>query len=110
MDNKTSKGRPSFLQHVHPPTIPEAQARWRYTLGAGAIALFLALILGISGALEMFFYIPTSDEAAISIQRLSYLVPFGGLVRNIHFWSAQLLVIISSIQSSWGVNPLCLKH
>jgi len=97
MDNKTSKGRPSFLQHVHPPTIPEAQARWRYTLGAGGIALFLALILGISGALEMFFYIPTSDEAAISIQRLSYLVPFGGLVRNIHFWSAQLLVIISSI-------------
>jgi quinol-cytochrome oxidoreductase complex cytochrome b subunit len=97
MDNKTSKGRPSFLQHVHPPTIPEAQSRWRYTLGAGGTAIFLALVLGISGALEMFYYIPTTDEAALTIQRLNFLVPFGGLVRNIHFWAAQLLLVVSSI-------------
>ena len=89
--------RPNFFHHLHPPTIPAAQARWRYTLGAGGIAIFLMLILVITGALEMFYYIPTPTEAALSIQSLTYHVPFGGLVRNLHFWSAQLLIIISAV-------------
>ncbi|MBN2148123.1 MAG: cytochrome b N-terminal domain-containing protein [Anaerolineales bacterium] len=89
--------RPTFFHHLHPPTIPAAQARWRYTLGAGGTAVFLVLVLVVSGALEMFFYIPTPAEAALSIQTLTYSVPFGGLLRNIHFWSAQLLLIVSAV-------------
>ena len=89
--------RPNFFPHLHPPTIPAAQARWRYTLGAGGTAIFLVLVLVITGALEMFYYIPTPAEAALSIQTITYLVPFGGLIRNIHFWSAQLLIIVSAV-------------
>ena len=89
--------RPNFLHHLHPPTIPAAQARWRYTLGAGGTAIFLMLVLVITGALEMFYYIPTPTDAALSIQTITYLVPFGGLIRNIHFWSAQLLLIVSAV-------------
>ncbi len=89
--------RPSFFHHLHPPTIPAAQSRWRYTLGAGGIAIFLVLILLITGALEMFYYIPTPDQAALSIQTISYLVPFGGLIRNLHFWAAQLFIIVSAV-------------
>ena len=89
--------RPNFFHHLHPPTIPAAQARWRYTLGAGGTAIFLMLVLVITGALEMFYYIPTPAEAALSIQSLTYHVPFGGLVRDLHFWSAQLLIIISAV-------------
>ncbi len=89
--------RPNFFHHLHPPTIPAAQARWRYTLGAGGTAIFLTLVLVITGALEMFYYIPTPAEAALSIQTITYLVPFGGLIRNIHFWSAQLLIIVSAV-------------
>jgi quinol-cytochrome oxidoreductase complex cytochrome b subunit len=87
--------RPSFFHHLHPPTIPAKQARFRYTLAAGGIAVFLILILGATGILEVFFYIPTPGEAALSIQTLTFLVPFGGLVRNLHFWAAQFLVIVS---------------
>lgn len=89
--------RPNFFYHLHPPTIPAKQARWRYTLGAGGMAVFLVLILVLTGALEMFFYIPTPAEAANSIQTLTYIIPFGGLLRNLHFWSAQFLVIISGV-------------
>jgi quinol-cytochrome oxidoreductase complex cytochrome b subunit len=89
--------RPNFFHHIHPPTIPAAQARWRYTLGAGGTAIFLMLILGVTGTLEMFYYIPTTKDAALSIQTLTYLVPFGGIVRNLHFWSAQLLIIVSAV-------------
>ena len=89
--------RPSFFHHLHPPTIPAKQSRWRYTLGAGGTAVFLMFVLGATGVLEMFYYIPTPDQAAQSIQTISYLVPFGGLVRNIHFWAAQLLLIVTAI-------------
>jgi len=89
--------RPNFFHHLHPPTIPAAQARWRYTLGAGGMAIFLVLVLTITGILEMFFYIPTPSEAALSIQTISYLVPFGGLVRNLHYWAGQLLLVVSGV-------------
>lgn len=89
--------RPSFFHHLHPPTIPAIQARWRYTLGAGGIAIFLTLILGVTGVLEMFYYIPNPQEAALSVQTITYHVPFGGFVRNLHYWSAQLLLIVSAI-------------
>jgi len=89
--------RPSFFHHLHPPTIPAAQARWRHTLAAGGTAIFLMLILGVTGILEMFYYVPNPQEAAFSVQTITYLVPFGGFVRNLHYWSAQLLLIVSAI-------------
>jgi quinol-cytochrome oxidoreductase complex cytochrome b subunit len=89
--------RPSFFHHLHPPTVPAAQSRWRYTLGAGGTAVFLMLILGITGVLELFYYIPTPQEAALSVQRLTYHVPFGGFIRNLHYWSAQLLMVVSAL-------------
>jgi quinol-cytochrome oxidoreductase complex cytochrome b subunit len=89
--------RPSFLHHLHPPTIPLPQARWRYTLGAGGIAVFLSLLLIITGILEMFFYIPTPEQAGASIQTITFLVPFGSLIRGIHFWAGQGLVIVAVV-------------
>jgi quinol-cytochrome oxidoreductase complex cytochrome b subunit len=89
--------RPSFILHLHPPTIPARQARLRYTLAAGGLAVFLMLILLVTGILEMFYYIPTPGEAGNSIQTLTFIVPYGGLVRNLHYWSAQLLVIVSIV-------------
>jgi len=89
--------RPSFFHHLHPPSIPARQARFRHTLATGGLAVFLSLVLGFTGILEIFYYIPTPGEAALSIQTLTFLVPFGGLIRNLHYWSAQFLVIVSIV-------------
>lgn len=89
--------RPSFFHHLHPPTIPAAQARWRHTLGAGGTALFLMLVLGATGILEMFYYAPNPQEAALSVQTIAYHVPFGWLVRNLHYWAAQMLLVVSAL-------------
>src|SRR5512140_1375488 len=89
--------RPSFFHHLHPPTIPERQARFRYTLAAGGLAAFLVLILLVTGLLEVFYYIPTPDQSANSIQTISFLVPYGSLVRNVHYWAAQFLVVIALV-------------
>ena len=89
--NKDRKG--TFYHHLHPPRIPVLQARFSYTLGTGGLAVFFSIILLITGALEMYYYIPTPEEAGQSIQLLTTLVPYGNLIRNLHYWSAQLLVI-----------------
>ncbi len=86
--------RPSFFHHLHPPTIPSPQSRLRYTLGAGGLAVFLCLILLITGAIEMFYYEPSPEKAAVSIQTITFLVPYGSLVRSLHYWSAQILTVV----------------
>lgn len=102
--------RPSFFHHLHPPTIPAAQARWRYTLGAGGTAVFLMLVLGLTGILEAFYYSPNPQEAALSVQTITYLVPFGGLVRNLHYWSAQLLILVAGIHLLRVVFTAAYSH
>jgi quinol-cytochrome oxidoreductase complex cytochrome b subunit len=89
--------RPSFYDHLHPPTIPAPQARLRYTLAAGGLAVFLTLVVGVTGILVTFYYLPTPEQAAKSVQELTFLVPFGWLMRNLHYWSAQLLILVAAL-------------
>lgn len=89
--------RPSFFHHLHPPTLPAPQAQWRYTLGAGGLSVYFTLVLLVTGALEMFFYVPTPEQAAPSIQTLTFLVPYGWLVRNLHYWAAQGLIVAAVV-------------
>ena len=95
--NVPSSKRPSFFAHLHPPTIPLDQTRWRYTLGAGGLAVFLSLVILLTGILEMYFYVPTPEQAGPSIQTITFLVPYGALVRGLHFWAAQALVAVAVI-------------
>lgn len=93
----TALPKPNFIHHLHPPSIPALQSRFRYTLGAGGIAVFLSLVLLVTGLLEMYFYIPSPRQAAASVQIITTLVPFGNLVRNLHYWSAQLLLVVMTV-------------
>lgn len=94
---KRTPRRPSFIAHLHPPSIPALQARWRYTLGAGGLAVFLCLVLLATGLLEMFYYIPTPEQAAVTVETIHFFVPLGAFVRNLHYWAAQLLVVVSAV-------------
>jgi quinol-cytochrome oxidoreductase complex cytochrome b subunit len=87
-----SKRRPSFFAHLHPPTIPAREVRFSYTFGLGGISLLLFIVLGITGVIEMFLYMPVPEGAHDSIRQIAYLAPFGWLLRNMHFWAGQLMV------------------
>lgn len=89
--------RPNFFHHLHPARIPAAQSRFRHTLGAGGLAVFFSIVLLVTGLLEMYYYIPTPGQAALSVQSLAVLIPYGNLVRNLHYWSAQFLVIVMTV-------------
>ena len=89
--------RPNFFYHLHPPTLPERESRFRYTFGLGGISVLLFLVLTVTGLLLVFFYVPTPDEALASIQVITFQVPFGWLMRNLHYWAAQGMVIVVAL-------------
>jgi quinol-cytochrome oxidoreductase complex cytochrome b subunit len=45
----------------------------------------------------MYFYIPSVEHAATSVEVITTLVPFGNLIRNLHYWSAQLLLVVMTL-------------
>jgi quinol-cytochrome oxidoreductase complex cytochrome b subunit len=47
----------------------------------------------------MFYYIPTPEGAPASIQTIAFLVPFGAVVRNMHYLAGQLLVVAAAVHS-----------
>jgi quinol-cytochrome oxidoreductase complex cytochrome b subunit len=59
----------------------------------GGISLILFLILVGSGLLLLMYYIPSTGEAYHSVVLVSNEVPFGWLIRGIHYWTANLLIV-----------------
>jgi quinol-cytochrome oxidoreductase complex cytochrome b subunit len=84
--------RPNFFLHLHSPKIPKREGSFFYTFGLGGVSLFLILVLGVTGVLEVFYYVPSEVEANRSLQIITYLVPYGNLIRGLHFWAGQLLL------------------
>ncbi len=79
--------------HLHPVSVPAPALRFTYTWGLGGISVFLGLLLGLTGVLLMFRYDASIERAYVSIQELEATVIFGSLIRSVHHWSANLLVV-----------------
>src|SRR5579883_2665978 len=76
-------------------TVPVHSAtRWYYF---GGITLFLFGIQVMTGILLMLYYRPTVAEAFDSVRFIMTRVEFGWLVRSIHSWSANLLILAAFI-------------
>ena len=63
-----------------------------YCFGGVTFTLFIMQLL--TGLLLSIHYIPSEAEAYPSIQRLHQTVPLGGLLRSIHHWAANLMVVM----------------
>ncbi|MBI4539576.1 MAG: cytochrome b N-terminal domain-containing protein [Gemmatimonadetes bacterium] len=68
-----------------------AHVGWQHALGG--ITFFLFLLLVGTGVLLSFYYRPSVQEAYPSIQYLESEISFGWLVRNVHFWAANLVIL-----------------
>lgn len=66
---------------------------WRHALGGVTYLLFMILV--VTGVLLSFYYRPSAQEAYPSIQHIVSHVTFGWLVRDLHVWSASLVVIVA---------------
>src|SRR5919112_1422747 len=65
---------------------------WLYTLGSAT--LFLITLQFLTGILLLFYYVPTTENAWDPIFYIMQSVYFGQLIRGIHFWSANALIIV----------------
>lgn len=95
--HKNRKSFTDFLVHIHPPSVPTETLRFRLSYGLGGMCVTLIFLLFGSGILQLLSYEPATSGAYTSVQALYNLVPFGGWIRNIHYWSANLLVIVVSL-------------
>jgi cytochrome b6 len=67
---------------------------WYYCGGA---ALFFFIVQVVTGILLLMYYIPSSESAYESIHFIMSKVQFGWLIRSIHSWSANLMVLAAFI-------------
>jgi len=83
----------NLILHLHPTKVPAPALRWSYTWGLGGLSAVLAMMLAVTGVLLMFRYDASVERAYTSIQVMETQVFFGSLIRSIHHWSANLLVV-----------------
>jgi menaquinol-cytochrome c reductase cytochrome b subunit len=83
----------NFLLHIYPVKMRRKEIHFRYSWYLGVISTVLLGSLVASGVYLMFFYVPSPANAYTNIQTIQTDVPFGQYVRNVHRWSAHLMVL-----------------
>lgn len=95
---KTDRTRSSFIfgnvfLHLHSVRAHLWSLRWSTTMGLGIATTAAFLITLVTGVLLMFYYKPYPDVAYQSIKDIHFIVPTGRLIRNIHRWAANVMVV-----------------
>ncbi len=85
----------SLILHLHPSTVPEKTLRLSLTWGLGGMSAILMVILMVTGVMLMFAYTPSPTQAYDDILNLQTNVWFGQLVRNLHHWSGNAMIVVT---------------
>jgi ubiquinol-cytochrome c reductase cytochrome b subunit len=64
----------------------------------GGLVLLSWIILIVTGVILMLWYIPTPTEAYRSIKHITYDIPFGWLVRGMHVYGTDLLIVAITLR------------
>lgn len=93
-ENRAKAIMNSWFLHIHPVKVKLHTLKITYTWGLGVISFVLFVILVVTGAWLMFFYVPSVEQAYTDIQNLESAVTFGSLMRAMHRWAAHLMVVV----------------
>jgi quinol-cytochrome oxidoreductase complex cytochrome b subunit len=83
----------NFFLHIQGVKTHVNTLRPTYTLGLGLITFFLLMIAIVTGVLLMIYYSPSIENAYNSVKDLNYVVFGGRLIRNMHKWSGEGMII-----------------
>ena len=90
-DLTTRQTLQTFQALLREKTVPiHRHTVWYYF---GGMTLFLFSVQVVTGILLLLYYRPTAESAFESVQFIMAAVRFGWLVRSIHSWSANLMVL-----------------
>jgi ubiquinol-cytochrome c reductase cytochrome b subunit len=87
----------SFWFHMKPRWYPRSVTKFTYTFALGWTSVFLAVVMGLTGALLMLFYKPAVDTAYFDILNILSNVPFGKMMRDLHRLGAEMMVAIVAL-------------
>lgn len=90
----------NFFLHIHPVKCHKSVIHPLRTLGLGTITASLFLLLVFTGVILMFFYVPAVDRAYTILVDWLDTTPFAVMWRNMHRWSAQLMVLFAFLHMS----------
>jgi ubiquinol-cytochrome c reductase cytochrome b subunit len=65
-----------------------------WTRFCGSLSLVLVILLFLSGAFMMFYYSPSPGAAYDSVDFAQFSLPFGDVVRGVHYYSWNLLLTV----------------
>ncbi len=99
MEKENSKERVgkitrNFFLHIHATRVHLHSMKPTYTFGLGFILGFLFLIMLFTGVILMVYYTPSIETAYQSVKDIVYIVPGGRIIRNMHRWASQGMVIV----------------
>lgn len=103
MDPATPLARPSWIeQRTRIGPVLAAALHVRVPMSArtwymGGIALFLFLVQAVTGILLTLYYRPTPEAAYESVQLITSEVHFGWLIRSVHHWGANLMILFVAL-------------
>ena len=84
-------GGETLRKWVREKTVPiHRHTIWYYF---GGMTLFLFSIQVVTGILLLLYYRPTAESAFESVQFIMAEVQFGWLIRSLHSWSANLMIL-----------------
>ena len=76
----------------------------------GGLTFFTAVMQGLSGLFLTMYYEPTPERAYASVFYISHYVKYGWLIRSIHSWGAQLMIIFIIIHMIRVYATASYKH
>jgi cytochrome b6 len=71
--------------------------RFSYFYFLGGMTLFLFILQVLTGILLLLYYRPTPNDAFESVQYIMTQVRFGWLIRSIHSWGANLMILTAFV-------------
>lgn len=82
------------LRHLLDERLPGGVGWWIIT---GSVLLFLLFVQLLTGLVLAMYYVPSPELACESVRFVTSAVPFGGIVRGLHFFGASFIVIAALV-------------
>lgn len=82
----------NFWLHWFPAKVYRGSLTFNYSFWLGTISAVLFMLLGITGVLLMFLYVPSVERAYPTMKDLDFAVAYGWLLRGVHRMAAHLMV------------------
>jgi len=84
----------NFFLHIHANRVHVHSMKPTYTFGIGIMLGFLFLIMLFTGVVLMLYYTPSVETAYQSVKDIVNVVPGGRIIRNMHRWASQGMIIL----------------